>query len=266
MHHVSAIITYRGGSDPVRRANLDTVLRWLARRPEFEVVVVEQDAAPNLDAPLAHPKARLLFAYNPGPFNKGWGYNVGVRAASCAWYAFCDADVVAGTALDAALGYLNAGCHAIKPYRRLIDLDAQESEFVRAGDYDWLPPPDPGRPLDREGIGERIVFAGGLFLIARPAYASIGGWDERFRGWGGEDDAMTYKLERARVPALELDTRPALHLHHARRPEHTYGQPYYAANCGLLDDYRRYTDEQLVRLAEVQMQQNGRREKYRPAA
>ncbi len=55
-----------------------------------------------------------------------------------------------------------------------------------------------------------------------------------------------------------------MHLWHPRPREATFDQPHYAANRRLLDDYTRYADAQLDRLAEVQMQVIGRREKYRP--
>ncbi|HEX6834614.1 MAG TPA: galactosyltransferase-related protein, partial [Rudaea sp.] len=236
----------------------------LARHPRFEVLVIEQDRAPRLQGPFPHPNCRHVFTYNPGPFNKSWGFNVGFRLSEQAWFAFGDADLIVGNAIDEALSHLRGGYQAAKPYRRLLDLDGDESRRVRAGEFDWLPPRENGALRNREGIGEHIVMAGGLIGLARTAFVRLGGWDERFRGWGGEDDAMSYKLERLRLPAVELDRRPAVHLQHARTPETTLQQPHYAANRALLADYARLSDAELARLAEVQMQVIGHREKYRP--
>jgi hypothetical protein len=264
MRQASYIMTYRDGGDPARRRNLDAVLAWLAGFPELEITLVEQDDAPRLEGPLPHPDVRTTFTYNPGPFNKSWGFNVGFRLSTAAWLAFGDADLIVGDALRSALSYLASGYHAVKPYRRLLDLTDEESEHIRAGRFDWIPARAPADAPNREGVGERIVYAGGLVLLARTAFTAMGGWDERFRGWGGEDDAMSYKLERARVPAIELDARPAVHLHHERPAERTHRQPHYASNRALLEQYTRYSDAQLARLAEVQMQLIGRGEKYRP--
>jgi hypothetical protein len=264
MNPISYILTYREGEGATRRDNLLAVLAWLAQYPLLAPIVVEQDDAPRLSAPLPHPNCVHVFAYNPGPFNKSWGFNVGFRASSSAWIAFADADVILGSALASVAEHLRNGYQAIKPYRHLLDLDEAESARVRSGEFDWLPLRAGEAARNREGSGEYIVFAGGVFLIARTAFIHIGGWDERFRGWGGEDDAMSYKLERARMPAIELDPRPALHLHHPRPPQATSGQPHYAANLALLEDYRRLEDAELRRLAEVQMQVIGHREKYRP--
>jgi hypothetical protein len=264
MHKVSYILTWRQAQGSERRDNLLAVLAWLAQYPMFEPILVEQDDAPRLEGPLPHPNCAHVFAYNPGPFNKSWGLNVGFRHSRSPWLAFADADLILGDALPAALEYMGQGYQTVKPYRRLLDLDAAESQRVRAGEFDWVPRREAGAAPSREGVGEFIVFAGGVFLITRAAFASVGGWDERFRGWGGEDDAMSYKLERARVPGIELTQRPALHLHHARAPEQTTGQPHYAPNRALLEDYLQLDDAQLLRFAEVQMQLIGHREKYRP--
>src|SRR5271155_1993577 len=75
------IITYRAADDPARRANLDAVLAWLKLQPPAEVIVVEQGVAPTLGDLAPFPGLRSLFAYNPGPFNKSWRFNVGVRAS-----------------------------------------------------------------------------------------------------------------------------------------------------------------------------------------
>ncbi len=264
MHKASYIMTWRQGEDNARRDNLFAVLEWLSRYPMFAPIVVEQDSAPRLSGPLPHADVTHVFAFNAGPFNKSWGLNVGFRASPLPWLAFADADVIAGDALPESLGYLAQGYAAVKPYRRLIDLEETESVRVRSGDFDWLPPRDDGIAPNRETIGEHIVFAGGAFLITRAAFAATGAWDERFLGWGGEDDAMSYKMERLRLSAVELDRRPALHLFHPRPASATVRQPHYAANCALLADYRQLEDVQLARFAEVQMQIAGFREKYRP--
>jgi len=265
MQIASYLITYRESADPARRANLDAVLGWLSQHKAFEVIVVEQDAAPRLEGPLPHPRARVVFAYNPGHINKSWGLNLAFRCSRSPVLAFGDADVLVGRALEDCLTYLSGTYQAIKPYRRLVELTPEESRRVRGGDYDFAPARTADAQSQRETQGERLCYAGGLFLVQRHVYAAMGGWDERFRGWGGEDDALSYRLERARVPALELDTRPAVHLHHERKVDDTFGQPHYAANRDLLHRYRRYSDAELKRQAEVQMQFNGARDKYRPA-
>ncbi|HVJ75794.1 MAG TPA: galactosyltransferase-related protein [Casimicrobiaceae bacterium] len=262
----SAIVTYRGAPGSERRANLDAVLAWLARTPEIEVVVVEQDTHPRLLPPLAHDGARVVFAYNGGPFNKAWGLNVGARASAGGVLLFGDADVIVPGGLGAAAALCADRGQLVKPYLELVDLGPDESARVRELGPAAAPGRDPAGPRNRDGIGERLVLCGGWFAIRRDAFAALGGFDERFVGWGGEDDAMTIKVERARLATYELDGEPALHLWHPRALPAAAGHSHYASNLSLLAEYADYDDETLARLFEVQRQSCGRRDKYRPAA
>jgi hypothetical protein len=259
------IVTYRGASGSDRRANLDAVLAWLADMPDLDTLVVEQDMYPRLAPPLPHLGARVVFAYNPGPFNKAWGLNVGARLAGADVLLFGDADVIVPGGLDEAATLCTRLATVAKPYRHLVDLTPEETAHVRAQGARGARVRVDAARLDRDAIGERLVLCGGWFAMRSAAFAALGGFDERFVGWGGEDDAMSIKVERARLTTYELDGAPALHLWHPRTRESTTGQPHYASNRDLVGDYLAYDDDALARLQEVQRQTCGRRDKYRPA-
>jgi len=262
---LSYLITYRESGSSERRENLFAVLRWLAQWPEIDLVVIEQDSVPRLERDPSQPNCSMGLAYNPGPFNKAWGLNVAARMARGPLLALADADLIVPRALPGAVERCSPG-HAVKPYRSIVDLTVVESKRVRAGEWGFAPRRAAGAPLNREAQGEHVVFAGGLFVIHRDDYLQLGGFDERFVGWGGEDDAMTVKLRRAGVALSEIGDEPALHLWHPRPRESTLGQPRYDANRALLADYATYSDAQFTRLCEVQRQTMGNRHKYRPAA
>lgn len=272
MQGLSYLITYRESSSSDRRENLLAVLSWLGQWPEIQVVVVEQDAVPRLDPLLEDGCDVARFAYNPGPFNKAWGLNVALSFARQPVLAIGDADVIVPHTLAAAAERCRTVA-AVKPYRTIIDLTPEETARVRAGEWGLLP----ARPADafanRVGTtGPRrlrsrshVVFAGGLFLIQRELLVRLGGFDERFQGWGGEDDAMTQKLKLSGVLAARIVGPPALHLWHPHSPETTFGQPHYAENCRLLDEYKTYSEVEFTRLCEEQRQAMGNLHKYRPA-
>jgi cellulose synthase/poly-beta-1,6-N-acetylglucosamine synthase-like glycosyltransferase len=148
----------------------------------------------------------------------------------------------------------------------LYDLGEHESAALRAGQIE----PDAldlsGREAGRAAIGENLVLCGGAFAMRRDAFVGLGGWDERFLGWGGEDDALSYKLQRRRLSTVELDESAALHLWHPRPPARTLGQPHYRANQALLEGYRSLDEPAFERLLEVQQQRQPRKYRPRPAA
>lgn len=233
----SYVIPYRGDADGVRAANLHAVLRWLAGLPAVEVVLVEQDAAPTLAAGSLPLNCAHVFAPNRGTFNKSWGFNVGFRRASGAAVAFGDADMLMS---PQALIQCFEGCcgdiEAIKPYDRLVDLTREESRRVLEGDSS-LKVTRSAAQADREGIGEYVCFCGGVFVVRRDTYERLGGFDERFVGWGGEDDAMTVKLTRLVADPRVLANQAAFHLWHERSATARYEQPHYRENVALLKQY-----------------------------
>lgn len=258
---LSYIITYRETGFE-RRRNLDLVLRWLATLPDIEVIIVEQDARPRLTGELPHPHARRIFTYNASAFNKGWGLNTGFRVATLDCVAFADADVLVPQGLNEATAACRGGFGVTKPYRAIVDLSEEETvhaaEALAAGGS--LPSGLAGR--NRADDGELVVLAGGVVVMRRDAVIRLGGFDERFVGWGGEDDAMTRKIERVRMSTAETGTGVALHLAHPRPRAQTFEQPNYAANRMLLASYDELDDVALQRLCEVGWQLAGRADKY----
>src|SRR5271156_2529896 len=132
MQGLSYLITYRESGSDERRANLLAVLSWLGQWPEIELVVVEQDTVPRLEAPLEYGAGVARFAYNPGPFNKAWGLNLAVGFARQPLLAVGDADVIAPHTLPAAAERCRHMA-AVKPYRTIVDLTPEESARVRSG-------------------------------------------------------------------------------------------------------------------------------------
>ena len=250
-----------------RLNNLLTVLAWLRRLPELAVILVEQDSTPTLNSALLAPQLQGVnyqFVYNPGAFNKSWGLNVGARASTTAVVGFGDADVICGDVVESVKACMERVI-AVNCHRRVIDLSESQSAEVRAGNFDYLPNVTEANGRDTQH--EHVVFCGGNFFIRAQALMELGMWDERFLGWGGEDDAMSLKLQRARVSAMEFDSRPAVHLHHERAAPVVGGAPPhvdYANNVRLVQRYRDYADDELLRLYEVGRQIHGNPNKYRP--
>jgi hypothetical protein len=263
LHATAYIITYRAADDPARRANLEAVLGWLKLQPLGEVIVVEQDTAPTLGDLAPFPSLRSLFVYNPGPFNKSWGFNVGVRASRGSLLAFGDADVLC-RALPAAVAAARSGAPVVRAFSKAIDLDEAESEMLRT-DLSCLSDPSFGASArDRVQSGEFPPLSGGLVLFQTQFLALLGGWDERFLGWGGEDNAMDIKIKRAGLRAIVVKESLGFHLAHRRAGASIAADPDYRNNLALLQQLREMPDEALRRMCEVTMQLAGNPDMHRP--
>ncbi len=223
-----------------RLANLHAVLRWLAhQQSKLEIIIVEQDAEPRLDPALLPPGCIHVFTYNDDVFNKSWAFNVGFRHAHGEVLALGDADMIISgrDILSESIAMCRTDAEAVKPYSHLIDLTLEETDqFLDSGEC--FIPARCGQAPDREGIGEFVCFCGGLFLIRRSVYDTLGGFDERFLGWGGEDDAMSEKIERLVASSRVVTGVTACHLYHERPRSLRYEHEHYPRNVTLLRKYR----------------------------
>jgi predicted glycosyltransferase involved in capsule biosynthesis len=263
----SYLITFRDDATGVRRHNLETVLTWLNTLPvraEIEVIVVEQSSVPTIDTTDdMFRNVRVMHAFNAGAFSKSWGFNFAARCSTTPWLFFADADMLLPEGLEESLDLLARGVEVVKPYTRLLDLSESETNALDDG---VLPAainaPDSGAHA-RQAIGEHVVLAGGIFAIQSKTFAKLGGFDERFVGWGGEDNAMTLKIQRARPSTMQLDAL-GLHLFHPRDVSALRSNPQYQRNLSMLDQYRYLPDASLFRMFEIQKQLAGNPRKYSP--
>lgn len=220
MTRCSYVIAYRGGDRDehgARAANLAAVVRHVGRLPDAQIVVVEQDTVPRWEQPA---DVTHVFLRHDGPFNKSWAMNVGFRHTVAPIVAFGDADLILPLPdTVAAIDSVANGYDAVDPFDRLVELTEPETVAVWSGGA--LPEVTPAPGSNRRG-GEYVPFCGGLFVIDRTAFARVGGYDERFAGWGGEDDALSVKLARMGLRCGVAETRGGLSpvARSASRPVH----------------------------------------------
>lgn len=257
----SYLITFQD-DDGARLPLLEAVAAWLAELTWLEVIVVEQGAAAHLEPESLGANVRTFFVFNDGPFNKSWGLNVAARNASHELLVIGDADMLmSGEALARALLVCRDHYDAVNPYSSLVDLTRAETDAILKGELD-VTAIRRGPARDRLAQGEHICFCGGICVFRRAVYFALGGMDERFLGWGGEDDAMSANLERYtdRI-AMQKDTL-AYHLWHPR-PAQRYEHPHYRKNLALANHYRFCELEKLDRRRAEQRATMGDPDRYR---
>jgi hypothetical protein len=211
---VTFIIGHRGVT---RWPHLRQTLRSIAgqKGAAIECIVVEQSNEREIEGKLP-PWVRYIHTPLPQPdfdYARSWTLNVGARAASGEVLILHDNDILVPARYAAeVLRRAREGWDFLDLKRFTFYL--QEDETKRAFDTSEL----------RLDVSSTIVqnLQGASVAARRDAYVAIGGFDESFVGWGGEDVEF---WERA-----ELDGRvwgwgslPFLHLFHGPQREKLRG-------------------------------------------
>jgi len=216
---ISYIICYREASDERIRALHYTLRRIRTYFPDIEILIVEQDSKSKLifDKSL---NIEHLFLYNSGLFNRSWAFNYAAKNTTKEIFVFGDADIF----LEKE-GY-------IKCFNAIDDFEAITPNKIEITNISI----EEGASDQMQFLNERKLhsFAGGMLLITRNAFEKIGGWDERFEGWGGEDDAMSHLIyNRLRSKTFNL---PNYHIDHPHEFITGNNQPQYESNKALKEE------------------------------
>lgn len=201
--------------DVPRMRNFEFLLKWLEHHYSglFDLLIVEQDSQKRLDFQSLGlgPHARYEFIYNPGEYNRGWGYNVAVKhfCADSKVVVLMDTDVLTGSNFVREVMDCHSKYDAISPYQNIYYSNEEEVESVYAEmRIDHL--------ANARRIKNPVTVAGGLLIIRRDTYLNLKGF-EQYVGYGCEDRAFDVTLFN-HVPEARLRIAPVsyVHLFHPR--------------------------------------------------
>jgi predicted glycosyltransferase involved in capsule biosynthesis len=241
------VIGYRHRMD--RLQNLKRVLEWINGFNGVEVLIVEQDTHSKIKN--LNLKAKHIFVKSNMPYNRSWAFNVALKYANSPLLVFGDSDLVMNPnefieGLKALQEY-----EMVSPYYSVVDLTQQESGL----DFNQIL--QINRPGRGENDNQKINISGGIAMFRRDAIARIGGWNEDFIGWGGEDDFQTMKVKNF-LKWTELKYR-CFHLYHAKeQPD----MKWYQRNLQILNSTAKFTKEELSRQINMSQQKIGMINKY----
>ncbi len=204
---VSFVIGHRGIE---RLPHLARVLATIAAQAgaAAECVLVEQSARPEIAGSVPDWVRYLHTPIPEGmPYSRAWAFNVGARAARGGLLVFHDNDMlVPRSYASEAMAIRGKGFEVMNLKRFVFYLGERDSALVLEG------APVGGRP-------ERVIQnleGGGSVAVDREAFFAVGGFDEAFVGWGGEDNEF---WERSAVRAVwPWGYLPVVHLHHPAQP------------------------------------------------
>ena len=218
---VSFVIGHRGVD---RLPHLLKTLESIAGQHDasVECIVVEQDVEARLPARLP---AWVHYLHTPPPaqempYCRAWAFNVAARHARGRVLVLHDSDLlISWDYAKLALARLEAGYDVVDLKRYVFYLTEVETHEILAG-----------HPLLGGVPPQRIVqnlLGGCSVVIDRSAYISIGGMDEGFIGWGGEDNEFWERVQTLRV--WPYGCVPLIHMWHpAQVGKYQAGNPALA--------------------------------------
>jgi hypothetical protein len=230
--YVAVIVPFRDRSeDTARLRNLLACLYALADqsldRRAYRVITVEADAEPRWARRLRDQSDAYVFVPCPGHFNKAWAVNAGVvqAAGGCDILCVLDADMLVDRHFlrRNVRRFARPGAQAHWPFTDPLCLD-QAATFTAIAQRCLR---GLSRPAARQLRGVRLRRPPGHCVWVRaPLFHRLGGFDERFEGWGGEDLDFVFRLDF--IAAVDRYPDPLLHMYHPRPQIIQDGERFYA--------------------------------------
>jgi hypothetical protein len=207
---ISILIGHRGTERlPLLQATLESLAAQ--QRVLLECLVIEQDTTPRVRDHLPdwvrhvhdHCSESLSF------YNRSRAFNVGAQHARAPVLLLHDNDMLVPSGYcQRLLDRITLGYKVVNPKRFIFYLDQRHTQRVlhSQAPYDEQP---------AEAIVQNLE-AGGSMAITREAYAELGGMDEEFVGWGGEDNEFWDRC--LTLPTWVWGYEPIVHLWHRSQP------------------------------------------------
>jgi GT2 family glycosyltransferase len=211
MKNISILIPYQPDNGP-----RDITFNWIKKYYEASM-----------------PEAELCIGglASGGLFNRSQAFNTAAKNATREILVLADGDVIYNPAIiDEAVKLLDNYPWVI-PFRGVVNLSPDNTNRLLETEPNW--------PLNTylddyyiDNYYER--FAGKLMVMRRKTFIAAGGYDERFVGWGGDDDAFVHALETLCGTYIKLENE-VIHLWHPRTDWSNAPNP--DANLNILGRY-----------------------------
>ncbi|MDF2040258.1 galactosyltransferase-related protein [Cytobacillus oceanisediminis] len=190
LDQVSILIPYKPG-DRQRDLNFEWIINFYqSKMPETEL---------------------CIGICNDKVFNKSKAVNSAAQQATRNIFVIADGDIVYDPAIIVeAVELLNKNAWIV-PFSKVVNLSSKDTKKLLRQKPNW--------PLSVKLKDFQIEkyyknFAGKLNVITRKNFLTAYGFDERFNGWGGEDDAFCCAANTLCGNFKRIDGRKVYHLWH----------------------------------------------------
>lgn len=197
-----------------RLDNLKTVLSWIDRIG-CPIILLEADRTPKVNSIIAlyeHVSYHFVEDKNK-VFHRTKYINDLLRMTAADIVAVWDTDVfLPHSQVNEAIACMSShNVTIVYPYNgTFYTLSPQQSSvFRKQQDLLKLQNKKLISPMGR-------IACGGIYLVNRKRYLSLGGDNEKFVGWGPEDTERLHRVQIAGDKVRWISSGPLYHLHHAR--------------------------------------------------
>lgn len=230
LSNLSIIITFRYDTED-RLTNLKTVFRYFKKYfIDYEIIVLESDTQPRAKN-ACDDNAKYIYEYSDSYMHRTRMFNDGVRTSERKYVALYDTDVfVKPEAMQIALEKLNTNVFVF-PYNGVfLNMEGKtKNRFIDEIEFSELPMVNKASANDQYSDDIHCVHpmsAGGVTIFRRKEYLMYGGYNERFKSWGWEDNEIIERFTKLGFPPFRLDGYNLYHLDHRRGvdsgPTHNY--------------------------------------------
>jgi predicted glycosyltransferase involved in capsule biosynthesis len=206
----SIIIPFRNNSK-LRERNLFFTLNYYKKYlPSAEIIVVEQNTHTDFTPVYDKIDKYLKIKTKDNLFSKALLFNSGYNLSRTKYIITADADcIIDKNVLENIEDYYEYfNNHFVLPYsNHVYYLSETETEYFINNDESNI------SQNQNKNTDSIRGASGGIGIMSSVNFYKVGGFDERFKGWGAEDDAFYNKCSVMGVPPYRIPY-DLIHLHH----------------------------------------------------
>ena len=177
------------------------------------------------------------------PFSKSKAVNHAASLATRDIFVIADSDIFYDPSLILQSIKLLESHPWVIPYQRVYNLDIESTQELLKHEPNWpIPFAYTGRQRPQMGWG-------GVNILPRQHFERVAGFDERFQGWGGEDDAFAFSLNHLFGLPFRIDAT-IFHLWHPAgilshyMSNRTYLQAYLAGPQSVINEIEKRKNQE----------------------